>query len=750
MPQTVSPPSLLRSVQEVLAAVCLVAINLRWFIPAEDTADGATLWLAAFWCVIGLAASFCPFAHDAIARRWTRADAAVSLLVGGHALGGLLVLVQGGQRQLAANLLVEWLGLAALWSVARDLVRVPKFRAALWQSTLMSLTVIAMFGCWQHWIELPSTTQRLGPKFDAVRAARAVGSSDPAEQELAREGVPLTEPEFTLFEKRLRDSREPFGFFALTNTLGGFLAAGLVLLFGNRISHPVAGQRRPFTAVEIVAAVFLGTCLLLTKSRTAWLAVGLCAAAVAVRRVLRGRTTAVVSSRTIIVAGVCLIGLVVVGGLLLQFGSWDREVLAEAPKSLLYRWQYWTGTARLIAEQPVLGGGLGQFRSAYLRVKSPAASEEIADPHNFLLDVWYNGGVLGLAGALWLVATLMVTTWKAAPSDASAPVTTSESTEPEPRWLFAGGLAPWAAFGVQLVGIGAWDDRLVVVGLALIGWFTLIIYGQAAFPGVLRAGCGLSALVVCLHLLGAGGIGYTTVTQFLLLLLAGTFSPTVEGGVASAPVTTIKWFQRGGLIATTIVVWLIWNPMHRAKLESADALAVRGAPTAVVRAAYLDAKTSNPWDPVPCSRLAELTYRELQTGDSGSGEPKRGSQDIAAVTDEFLSATRRDPANGQWWHRMGTVSWEWWKRYPSAALAEDAARFLSEAVKRYPTNARWQADLADAAAAAGNAELAAQSARAALAQDEVNQRLGHIERRLAADVLARLVIHAHTEPIPRE
>lgn len=710
----------------------LVVLNVRWFLPTEATAEGATLGLAVFWCAAAAITAWLTIERDAVSSRWTRADAAVALLVGGHLLSGVIVLIQGGQRQLSGNLIAEWLGVAGTWMVIRDFLRIPWFRSAIWQSTLMSLVLLGAYGCWQHWVELPLMAQRMGPKFDAVRAARAAGTSSLEEQELAREGVPLSEPEFTLFEKRLRDSREPFAFFALANTLGGFLAAGTMLLLADILRGGVTAmaiERKP-RGILVGTGMCLLAGLLLTKSRTAWVALGAVSLFAFSLRWKRNTPFATAGKRSLMVATAVLVGFIVVGAALTKYGSWDRETLAEAPKSLLYRWQYWTGTFRLIVEQPILGGGLGQFRTAYLRVKDPAASEEIADPHNLLLDVWFHGGLLAVAGMLWMVLSLFWTTLKLARTDDVAPV-----FQPVVRGTELFAIAPWIVFGWQLLIDGAWDDRLLVMGGIFTAWavWNRLQGGWLRTPS--RTACGLTALVLVTHLLGAGGIGYAAVMQFLLVLLSGTFSLVTDVAPAPTPQSAI-WIRRGVTAMAALCALWLWNPLQRSLLDVADGLAARGASSTALQIAYEKAKVGNAWDPIPCARLAELAFRDVQ--DEAAKPGSVGPKDIERVTQEWLATIARDPANPHWWHRLGETVLHWHQRHPAPDLAAAAVQHLETAVQKYPTNARWQTDLSDAAEAAGNTEQATRAAMAALTQDEINQRFGHVERRLTEEIRGRL------------
>ena len=53
---------------------------------------------------------------------------------------------------------------------------------------------------------------------------------------------------------------------------------------------------------------------------------------------------------------------IVIGLVAVYFGGLDVQVLSEAPKSVLYRLEYWQATARVIAQYPIFGCGPGNFQ----------------------------------------------------------------------------------------------------------------------------------------------------------------------------------------------------------------------------------------------------------------------------------------------------------------------------------------------------------------------------------------------------
>jgi hypothetical protein len=101
-------------------------------------------------------------------------------------------------------------------------------------------------------------------------------------------------------------------------------------------------------------------------------------------------------------AGVCAIVLAIAA--IVALGLWRGSLPSD---SLAFRWRYWTGSWRMIAEHPWLGVGWANFGEYYLRFRLPSAVEEIKDPHNLFVKMWAELGIIGLAlliawlGRLW-------------------------------------------------------------------------------------------------------------------------------------------------------------------------------------------------------------------------------------------------------------------------------------------------------------------------------------------------------------
>ena len=91
--------------------------------------------------------------------------------------------------------------------------------------------------------------------------------------------------------------------------------------------------------------------------------------------------------------------------------------------SMLVRWQYWTAAARMYADHPWTGIGLGNFSDYYPHYKPAPALESVSDPHNILLSLIIQSGPLGLLGfltmvfvPLWRLAVRRVETASAEPA----------------------------------------------------------------------------------------------------------------------------------------------------------------------------------------------------------------------------------------------------------------------------------------------------------------------------------------------
>lgn len=99
--------------------------------------------------------------------------------------------------------------------------------------------------------------------------------------------------------------------------------------------------------------------------------------------------------------------------------------------SLNFRWRYWSAAWRMFLRHPIRGFGWENFGPHYVRDRLPAASEEIRDPHDFLVRFFVE---LGAVGGILLTAWMLRLWWDltrpvAPPAQISPPAKTTNYRE---------------------------------------------------------------------------------------------------------------------------------------------------------------------------------------------------------------------------------------------------------------------------------------------------------------------------------
>ena len=285
-----------------------------------------------------------------------------------------------GNLRVATNEAWLWLSAACLLSCSRNLLLTTASRRVLLTVLLVTASGMAIQGMHQHLISLPANRAEYQRDPDAVLA-------------LAGIDAPAGSTERMVFENRLMDGG-PTGTFALANSLAGYLLMGFVLALGLacfRWAQFSTTQRA--TLLGITALCFC--CLIATRSRTATLTMLLASVAI-----LISATGVLHASRKWLVTGLSALATLSVAGIgfLAVFGN--REWFEQAPASLAFRFQYWRSTWQLAMDYPIFGAGPGNFQSLYERYREPSATEQIAEPHHFLMETLAAGGFPAVAMVL--------------------------------------------------------------------------------------------------------------------------------------------------------------------------------------------------------------------------------------------------------------------------------------------------------------------------------------------------------------
>lgn len=736
-----------------LPELCLLGVRIgvvallvgRLTTATEGAVLGQTLGWALFSLLLLIPAGLVLSTGSLPLPRFRWIDAIWLLLCLAPVAGGVVHFGTGDDRA-AINLCCEWLGLLATWVLFR-LLQSDLGAANAWPRVVAATVVgLSLLGLWQHYFGYAAdrseylTLVNRQTELRQDLATRTQGSQSQVRRELAeletllfQMGVPDDEPGRKLWEARLLASSEPVGLFALANTLAGVLLAATLLwgiwfvtpraagLAHPDVASPASGMGRLSTGL---ALGLVGFCLVLTKSRTAW--VGTLAAGTLLVLLLRSDWSHGRRWRGLVLM---LAGLALLMGLAGWSGGLDRLVVSQAFKSLSYRAEYWTGSWHMLRDREhpwrwLTGVGPGNFRACYLPFKLPESSEEIADPHNLFLDHWAAGGLPGLLAVLglWVFALASLRQVFQRVSTTTEATVPSQTTPRRVDWLGA-----LVALGtVALLGSGfnaAWPWGVVAVGLLLGAWASR---NTSRIPTTATAAI-LAGLLI--HLLAAGGMGMPAIVMLLQLFSL----PHRETRVAVEP--TLSWpgilLAVSGALLAGVVITQGLQPVASAELQVAlgDEALARGAQDRALKS-YRAAAQADRFSWVALDRLAAVMQRDWLA----SRDPHAFEKCV-----QYREASiQRNPLAAAGWRALG----ETWRLHfdhsSDLADARQSVENLRYAVRRHPTNPLLQAELAQAEMASGDKVAARATIQNALALDEINHRLGHTDKLLPATLVRTL------------
>ena len=308
----------------------------------------------------------------------------------------------------------------------------------------------------------------------AVEAPQGVADfeANPAER-LGQFGWQPGTPEADVFEARVRDWSAK-GFLGAANPFGsmlivlGFAALGLAVdklraaskarrEFKNASDHK-PGEVEPTTVAATLAAILAAATLvviLLTRSRGASLAAALAGAGLLAAFVWRD-ALARRWRKCVAWAMIALVALVAATAI---YGLRNDRL---PTKTLTFRWYYWTASMQILAENPLLGTGPGNFDDAYLRCRRDLAEEDIQMPHNVIVHALTEYGVAGGVCLLAVIGWLVLLALKPAAPPGNGDrlffetqPRPSESQAPNGQNTSQAVSSPWAMGAVIVLGVMA-------------------------------------------------------------------------------------------------------------------------------------------------------------------------------------------------------------------------------------------------------------------------------------------------------
>ncbi len=734
----------------------------RPLFPTESAVYGDGLPVVMLWIVLAILWLLGAIGKPRWEVRFGWVDAAVVVLVAWHTVAGVAAVFRASPRP-AVNMTWEWLGMGLAFLLARQVI-VTRREARAVTAVMAALAVaLAGYGLYQYTVEMPA--MRAAYAADPVQALRAAGL-----------GFEPGSAQAKLFEDRLQGT-EPIATFALTNSLAGYLAPWLVVLVGAALLG--GGVRRRLLPI-LLCAVPVAVCLVLTKGRSAYAAtmlglllLGWIAWKGRAEKQFSWKLPALVAA--VVVAAVGL--AVVAGGL-------DRKVATGAATSLGYRLEYWRSTAKMIADRPLLGCGPGNYQFEYTRYKLPEASEEVADPHNFLFEIWATAGTPALLALLAVLAGFFCT-----PCTPHAPrevwysrwfhalflrfsrggnkveqgfTQSVKSTERDDqvwysRWFHAlflrfsrGGNKVEQGFtqsvkstedlsteghdAAWFVVAGAAGGFLLAVPLGLLSWappgFMPIAVGLpcaavavAMLSGWIRDGRlppalpAVAMVVLLVHLLAAGALGFPGVSGTLWLLLA-------VGLMGDQPKRAPRTAAFGALGLALALAVACHQTAYEPVLQARRALEAGREAAAAGRLDQAEQwlRTATEADPLAADPWRDLAALMLQAWEH-TGIPAA----LEAFREADAEAARREPNSAAAWFVSGDWHLRVHRQTGAAADADRAVTAYSRAVMLYPNSARHRAWLALAHRATGDQQSFEQEAVEALRLDRLTP---HADKKL--------------------
>jgi len=737
-----------------LLAAAIALFCAQPLVPSEGVADGGDgVVLVMLWLLLVCAWAGGQFRKRSLTLRWGWIDTAVAALVVWHAIGAISAVKNGSPRP-AINMLWEWTALGFAFFLVRQLVRSAiEVRAVLVVMIGIALGT-SLFGYYQYFVGLPRDREIYEQVKDDPRLSVAtIGQWYPPDSIARRH-----------FEDRVYSS-EPFATFALANSLAGFLAPWLVLAVGVCLlslradaaddtrngpptPRPVVISRSKAVSCALLIALPIAGCLLLTKSRSSYVAV---AVGVLLLLFAAWRAGHVAKRKLTLTIALVVASVVVLATVGISVGGLDLPIVTEAGKSLGYRGQYWQATWKMIGESPWFGCGPGQFQDAYLTYKLPQASEEINDPHNFLFEIWATAGTPAL---LALAAVLGLCAWRVFRRGGTETATsgTADHATHADNTTKAGNrdLRDTYPHGVE-VGDDSWAITYAVCGAIVGVAVAAIVRPLVGFPlsaassvcslvglvvtvwllrGWIRAGAlpiflsAVAIVVLLVHLLAAGGIGYPGVAGTFWLLTALTCyvgRPKERfhkfGQVSAAAAC-------GAFALLTVAFYLTaYDPVLKSETVLRQAAL---ANEATEESLLLDAVRTDPYSHTAVEHLMTYYFQRWRRDHS------------AAALKSFLEAqrdlVRLAPRSSTAWTRSGNFLAEIYATTADPTHLTAAVQAHELAASLYPHSAPVQANLARTLEKSGHGEEARHAAQRALQLDEVTRRAEHEEKLLPPKV----------------
>lgn len=608
---------------------------------------------------------------------WARVLFGLAVVV--LAMVGAVVLSMSRRRQVRCGVFAVWtalLGVCLLASATGASDKREALTAGLEQFSLLLSAFLAM-----QWASTPRRRALVLVVLASLAAVQGVqGLTEifvdiPANVEqfetdptavLTGVGVEPGTPGAEMFETRLRE-RTAKGWFGLANPFGSMMV--LLTLAGGGLAvarwrsarhrredapHPPETRKPGDIPLPLLAGI-LCTILLLPAAATWWLTdslgailAGILATGAAI--VICTARSRAGRHRTALLLATAVFAVGATAGVV----GWGLTHNGLPMRTLDVRWDYWTGSLRMLKDRPILGVGPGNFASAYLAVRPAGAEEAVRNPHNVVMHALAEYGLAGGFVYLALLAFVLIrVTAPQRPDPAALYADGAGARWPERgNWMGAGVILAAIVAGVWRLAVmrypsafvGLFDNLLPVAGFALAGW-------AMAWTGRPR-GAATDALPTCAVVFWAAGLwGFAlhNLSDFALFQPgAAMVFWTSAGALTAGAAPRLRSISRPTAIAAIAVLalvsfggatWLaapVWARTNLV-LQAAESIS-RGRPTA--GAEHLkNATFADPLEPRTPADLSRLLTSQARSEQGGTQQ-----QTLKQARHYAELASDRDPA----------------------------------------------------------------------------------------------------------
>ncbi len=633
-------------------------------------------------------------------------DAIPWLLAGWMMLAAVATSPPGNLRA-ATNEAWLWISGAAVFTCSRRLLRTGSIQASVLGLLVVCATGLAVHGLHQQFISLPQSRSEYRENPDKM--LRDAGLN-----------APQGSAERMVFENRLFDGG-PTGTFALANSLAAVLLVGVIALLGVlRFRWRAAGSMQRIAVCVALAACLV--CFVAVRSRSAVLA-----ATIAVVLLLSWIALEKKGNKSESAIGLVVKGLFAVAALVLAlvFGLAafvNAEWIDQAPASIAFRFQYWRSTLAMTFDRPWFSAGPGNFQSIYLRYREDSASEQIAEPHNFLFETMAGGGMIALVLLIILLAAIA---WYSLKRNLAAKSTVETTVDNAAAWVWLG--AGVALVLVWLIGAAAgrtpdYSAHLFVIPIVLVLAYLIWPLVKTLEPGQTSLIAAATLVGLLLHLLASGGWTVPGVAIHLWLL-AGILTRVGTGSTGSrgwslAAITL-------GLLLLAVLRSISLVPVQTAQIAlSAFEYSQQRGQARQADAALERAIAADPWSPTAALwRADSLHWRLVREGDSG---------EIRRSWERYLGLAReRAGESPSLWEVIGHQQLHLYQRFGDRRDLAAAEKTFAKVVLWNPADQQAVAQLAVIAANLGDRDRASELANRAEYLSELGDNMERsLERQL--------------------